>query len=450
MNRKTEKGKKRKSTEVRENYWREKYEMQLIEMDEKDNTDLEDTFNNVGGDHVPPDMKYMWEQQLKNNKCSSSKIYRWHPNKATARRRRGELFKAARIIHGVTNSNKEPAELGLLDAVTTNCTVKNAEIMFSKSKKIKNTVFPRIHKRSVKKYEKSTRNMIKSVANYYGGGVSGKIKYMSNRKTGAYELGGDGAPFGKYDVACSWLVSFLNIGRGVLSSNENFLLFGANCTENSVPVKGFLKKLYAEIIEIENSSYTVTVNNSPVVVKFYFSELPNDMKMLTFLAGELPNSANCFSTFANVNYDDYKCSSGSFSLVSSSAKWHPWDFQHRKDVAKEVEAFKVKQEKSKKKLAPKTLRLQITTYIANRNSRQEFSPPIRKLIDRAHVEPLHLKNNACAHAHKLLLNEVLHISLLPPSIQSFSMVPQYSPFHKYIMCLGGSCQLSRLSDCSLV
>lgn len=34
-------------------------------------------------------------------------------------------------------------------------------------------------------------------------------------------LGGDGAPFGKDDTACAWLVSFLNIGRGVLSSNEN-------------------------------------------------------------------------------------------------------------------------------------------------------------------------------------------------------------------------------------
>ena len=45
-------------------------------------------------------------------------------------------------------------------------------------------------------------------------------------------LGGDGAPFGKDDSACAWLVSFLNIGHGVLSSNENFLLFGANCSEN--------------------------------------------------------------------------------------------------------------------------------------------------------------------------------------------------------------------------
>ena len=43
---------------------------------------------------------------------------------------------------------------------------------------------------------------------------------------------GDGAPFGKDETACSWLVSFLNRGKHILSSNENFLIFGANCSES--------------------------------------------------------------------------------------------------------------------------------------------------------------------------------------------------------------------------
>ena len=38
-------------------------------------------------------------------------------------------------------------------------------------------------------------------------------------------LGGDGAPFGKDDTASSWLVSFLNRGKHVLSSGEIFLVF---------------------------------------------------------------------------------------------------------------------------------------------------------------------------------------------------------------------------------
>ena len=258
-------------------------------------------------------------------------------------------------------------------------------------------------------------------------------------------LRGDGAPFGKFDVASSWLVSFLNIGRGVLSSNENFLLFGANFTGNSIPVQRFIKSLAADIKEIERTSYTITVNNSPVTVKFYFSELPNDMKMLSFLAGELPNSTKYFSTFASVNYDDFKTSAGSFSLGDESM-WHPWLYEQRVSVAKQVSAFKKKQSQSKKKLAPTTLRTQVTTFIASQKSRQEFPPPIGKLIERAHVEPLHLKNNACAHAHKLLLNEVLHISDLPHSVQSFSMVPSHSPFYKFITAMRTGCNLGRLAD----
>ena len=35
-------------------------------------------------------------------------------------------------------------------------------------------------------------------------------------------LGGDGAPFGKDNSACAWLVSILNIGKRVFSSAENF------------------------------------------------------------------------------------------------------------------------------------------------------------------------------------------------------------------------------------
>ena len=49
-------------------------------------------------------------------------------------------------------------------------------------------------------------------------------------------LGGDGAPSGKDDSACSWLISFLNIGHIILSSKENYLLFGGNCSENCLPV----------------------------------------------------------------------------------------------------------------------------------------------------------------------------------------------------------------------
>ena len=97
------------------------------------------------------------------------------------------------------------------------------------------------------------------------------IWFQEQVNTFHVSLGGDGAPFGKDDMACVWLVSLLNIGRGVLSSNENFLLFGANCKEDCVPVSRFLKKLVSDISEIEKNTYSVDCSGVSVDVKFCFS-----------------------------------------------------------------------------------------------------------------------------------------------------------------------------------
>ena len=64
-------------------------------------------------------------------------------------------------------------------------------------------------------------------------------------------IGGDGAPFGKWDESMSWLVSFLNVGPRVASPNDNFLLFGANCKESHEVVALYTRQLKAEIEEIE-------------------------------------------------------------------------------------------------------------------------------------------------------------------------------------------------------
>ncbi len=108
-------------------------------------------------------------------------------------------------------------------------------------------------------------------------------------------LGGDGAPFGKEESASSWLLSFLNRGKKILSSNENVLIFGANCSEDSPVVQRFLKLILADMVLIESKVYSVMGRE----VKFRFAEFPNDLKMLALLAGELPVSAKYFSTFGN-------------------------------------------------------------------------------------------------------------------------------------------------------
>ena len=94
-------------------------------------------------------------------------------------------------------------------------------------------------------------------------------------------LGGDGAPFGKDDTACSWLVSFLNRGKHILSNSENFLIFGANCSESSPVVQRYVKFLFREMSEIEKKTFQVNGTE----VRFIFSEFPNDLKMLAFLTG---------------------------------------------------------------------------------------------------------------------------------------------------------------------
>ncbi len=233
----------------------------------------------------------------------------------------------------------------------------------------------------------------------------------------------DGAPMGKDDT--SWLVGFLNIGRGILSSSENYLLFGANCPENCIPVQRCIKMLMSDIQKIEKSTFQCTYNNSvgmvTVDVKFKIGELPNDMKMLAFLSEELSNGAKFFSSFA-VN--------ASFGIEKDNT-WQPWQYSERLSVAKGVEMLKTNL--AKQKLSDSTKRSRITTFISSKGSRQEFVPPLGALVDKIHVEPLHLKNNARALAHRYLLDEVMLLSNLPCSVKNFFAGSKHFSFCKVYM-----------------
>lgn len=481
----------------------------------------------------------------KNNPTRYTNNGKLQPGKRAMRQRRKDTFKAALEIHGGTNADVTPGEIGLLQTVMKNVNTKTLLEGMSNDKKICGDIIPKISKTGVKLFEKSRENMIRSVAVYYSGGVMGKKKYRAvyrdmnykkhiglkkvlgkkrvkskrikvnncdlprlvpynklmpfvksldigtlhsvretfcsdlpvddkvdgvfrqlsellprmaehylnqdqyelkwfNGETNTFyvSIGGDGAPFGKEDTACAWLISFLNIGSGVLSSNENFLLFGANCQENGIVMKRFIENLTKEINEIENQKFSVDCHGSPVDVTFNFTELPNDMKMLSFLAGEVTNSATYFSTFANASILDFANLSGTFGEGDNNL-WKPWEYEERVKVAADVDRFKLKMRKAK--LAESTKRTKITSFIASQKSRQEFVPLVGKLIDKAHVDPLHLKNNACALAHRNLLEEVILQSDLKhcPSI-SFSQLPRASPFVKYISALR-ECNLSRLA-----
>ena len=252
-------------------------------------------------------------------------------------------------------------------------------------------------------------------------------------------IGGDGAPFGKFDQSCAWLISFLNVGHRVLSNEDNFLIFGSNCSEQSTAAKRYIAMVAKEMEQIEKGSFNV--NNT--IIKFKFSEFPNDMKMLAFLAGELPNSAKYFSTFADISTGELLDVNKSFGPEPHN-DFRPWQYHKRLSVAKKVGDLKDKLNKTQ--LAPNTKRSKITTFIASSKSRQEFEPLIGKFIDRAHVDPLHLKNNACQHIHKIMLHEAIQKSALGSNVTNMSEVPSDSPFSKFVRALKSKCQLSRLAN----
>ena len=100
----------------------------------------------------------------------------------------------------------------------------------------------------------------------------------------------------------------------------------------------------------------------------------------------------------------------------------------------------------KQNLAESTKRSTITSFISSQKSQQEFEPPTGKLVDRNHVDPLHLKNNACTLAHCHLLSEVLLLSQLSNSVHAFSQLPNNSPFGTYINTMRNKCHLAWLAN----
>lgn len=66
--------------------------------------------------------------------------------------------------------------------------------------------------------------------------------------------------------------------------------------------------------------------------------------------------------------------------------WQPREYKAGVKIAKDV-----KQSLAEKTMSEKVRRSKITELIAPKKSRQTFAP---ELANNAHVEPLHLKNNA--------------------------------------------------------
>ena len=258
-------------------------------------------------------------------------------------------------------------------------------------------------------------------------------------------FGGDGAPC-KEGTATSFLCSFLNAGERVASSSENFLTFGTNVKENAIVVRRYLKSTLQELAELESQTFTIVVNGAHKLVEFRVAELPNDMKMLAFLAGELTNSASYFSTFANVTQrDSNDCSK---SLTEDGSKgWRPFTYEKRmSDAAKVSKKRKELGIPEDSHLQPASKRQKLTQFISSIKSRQEFEPLVGKAITRAKPEPLHLKNNTVCEQFMKLLKKSLSQSSITASVKAYKDLGESLLFVKFVEFLHRVMTLKFLSD----
>ena len=73
-------------------------------------------------------------------------------------------------------------------------------------------------------------------------------------------------------------------------------------------------------------------------------------------------------------------------------------------------------------------------------------PLLGSYIDKAHVEPLHLKNNAWQYFFKAVLTEAIKNLSCQLIVKKFSEVPTDSPFARVITALQTEVKTRRLAN----
>ena len=243
-------------------------------------------------------------------------------------------------------------------------------------------------------------------------------------------MGADGAPFGKANEACAWLVSFLNVLERVASPDDNFIICGANCKEDHPSMLEYGRLLKSQIATIESQTFTVRDQQ----VKFEFKLVPSDMKWVAKFSGELSNASKYPCSFADVQLTELK-ERGQSLGNNPQNKWKPWAYNFRVEVAKKVENFKKTQRRPMNKTQENTLRSKVCNYIAGLKSRQEFEPILGPIIQNAKCDSLHVGNNCWGHWHKLLFTRVLAKAKIPTNAKSVFDLPDENPLRKHLKTL---------------
>ena len=90
---------------------------------------------------------------------------------------------ACMAIHGVTNLNKSPVLISVLDTLTTKFSTDQLTDNILNSKNyLTNTIRNKVAKNWRKDFYRSKENTLRSLNSYYSHSVLGKRKYLSLRK----------------------------------------------------------------------------------------------------------------------------------------------------------------------------------------------------------------------------------------------------------------------------
>ena len=143
--------------------------------------------------------------------------------------------------------------------------------------------------------------------------------------------------------------------------------------------------------------------------------------------------------FANVNQTNKRTIGG--TIGGPEATWQPWNYTKRLSMAEKVVKFKTKLRNPKGKQ-----RNEVTKFIAQNKSRQEFVPPLGKYVDLLKAEPLHNTNSAWQSWFLTALTIVMHNTNQNhlKAATAVSDLPDSSPLLAFLRCLKDTLKCGRL------
>ncbi|CAB4030371.1 Hypothetical predicted protein [Paramuricea clavata] len=215
----------------------------------------------------------------------------------------------------------------------------------------------------LKKYEDSTDNMLRSIAVYYSKGIMGKDEYMRVYKASSYRQKPGKKRAAHIKVAncpSHRLMAYIkSIDIGQLHSvHENM----CNRLDECDKVNGCYRDIEDLLVKL---------------AKFYLNhELPNDMKMLAFLAGSSLTVQLTFPLLQRQNKESLT-KIGTFGHNASDT-WKPWKYSDRVKVINAIEKFK---KKIKHKTVSANTKRSNITFIAKQKNWQEFVPLVAESVD---------------------------------------------------------------------